>query len=153
MATMLVPSNTNKTISFTSYVAWKLSEFVMCFDQCLEVGILQSFLQQTVLTWTQMGPSPDKDNEREELLLESLLLCTFFLRTLPLYVTNALSHKAWDLNSNACSRPLLLDNYAYFLWKLFLWVKPTFLISLHHFLFENTTPLRHECAFPQCIGS
>ena len=54
---MLVSSNlnTDKTISLTSYVAWKFSEFALCFDQCLEVSILQSLLQANSIDMNPNG--------------------------------------------------------------------------------------------------
>ena len=52
---MLVSSNTNKTIFFTSYVAWKLSEFALRFDQRLEVSILQPFLRTNSIDMNQYG--------------------------------------------------------------------------------------------------
>ena len=42
------------TIPFTSFVAWKLSECAMCFDQCLEVNILP-FLQTNDIDMNPYG--------------------------------------------------------------------------------------------------
>ena len=79
--------------------AWKLSDFALCFakGQCLEVSILQWFLQQTILTWHSLTIS-------DYATLLSLIPNRSFWRSVQRHACAEVNYDCFALKaSSACS--------------------------------------------------